>query len=102
MLNVKKCVVMRYGCKYNETQTGSLYYLNGLEMRLVKSHRDLGIVVNNSLNFHSFIDVNMNKANGLANQLLRYTVDQSDEFMVTFFVSDIRPLLDHCSSVWTL
>ena len=38
----------------------------------------------------------------MANQILRATVCREPSFMVTLFVSHIRPFLDYCSSVWNL
>ena len=76
--------------------------MGGDELRLVESHRDLGVLVDRSLKFHTHINEIVRKATGLSNQLLRCTVNRSEQFMVTLFVSHIRPLLDYCSSVWNL
>ena len=68
----------------------------------MKSHRDLGIAVDSSLKFHIHINGVVWKASGLAGQLLRGTVCRSRCFMVTLFVSHIRPILDYCSTLWNL
>ena len=52
--------------------------------------------------FQSYSDVILNLACGLANQLLRCTVNRSAEFMVTLFVLHIRPLLDYRTTVWNI
>ena len=81
---------------------GSGYFLNGVELGLVGCHKDLGVAVDSSLKFHSHINSIACKAAGLANQLLRATVCRDEFFMVSLFVSHVRPLLDFCSSVWNL
>ena len=65
-------------------------------------HRDLGVLIDRSLKFHGHIEAAVCRASGLANSLLRSTVSRSKDFMMTLFVSHIRPLLDYCSCVWNL
>ena len=101
-LNARKCAVIRFGGRSYTDDSRSGYYLSGTEIKLVHSHKDLGITVDRSLKFHGHVDILVNKASALANQLLRSTVNRSEEFMVTLFVSHIRPLLDYCSTVWNL
>ena len=97
---------MRFGPKScgsgNGLNLGSGYFVGGRELRLVQSHRDLGVTVDQTLKFHIHINIIVGKASGLANQLLRGTVCRSREFMVTLFVSHIRPILEYCSTVWNL
>ena len=67
---------------------------------MVEKHRDLGVVVDRTLKFHSNVDSAVRKASGLANSLLRSTVCREEPFMVSLFVSHVRPILDYCSAVW--
>ena len=98
-LNPNKCVVMRFGSRIvNGVCSG--YMLGGREMKLVDTHRDLGVLVDSSLKFHKHINTIVCKSAGLANQLLRSTVNRSRAFMIPLFVSHIRPILDYCSVVW--
>ena len=103
-LNPAKCVVLRFGVRSSrgDEDAASGYMLGGEEIRLVKSHRDLGVTVDSSLKFHIHISCIVNKASALINQLLRSTVCRSYDFMVTLFVSHIRPIMDYCSTVWNL
>ena len=101
-LNPSKCVVVKFGVNSGGRGGTSGYWLGGSELRLVSSHRDLGVVVDGTLKFHEHINGVVNKAWGLANQLLRCTVNRSPSFMVSLFVSHIRPILDYCSPVWNL
>ena len=69
-------------------------------MKLVNTHRDLGVLVDSSLRFHPHIAEIVRKSSGLANQIIRSTVCRSPKFMVTLFISHLRPILDYCSTVW--
>ena len=64
--------------------------------------RDLGVVVDRDLKFHDHVGELVCKAAGLSSSLLRATVNRSPEFMVTLFVTHIRPILDYCSCVWNV
>ena len=66
------------------------------------SHRDLGVNVETNLKFHSHIRETVHKAGGVVSSLLKATVCRTPEFMSNIFVSDIRPILDFCSSLWNL
>ena len=56
--------------------------------------------MDSSLRFLAHIDAIVGKASGLAYQILRGTVCREVDFMVTLFISHIRPILDTASSVW--
>ena len=68
----------------------------------VECHRDLGVLINRGLKFHNHVGDVVRKAAGLANSLLRSTVNRSPEFMVALFVTHIRQILDSCSCVWNV
>ena len=57
----------------------------------VDSHRDLKVVIDKLLKFHCHVRDLMRRAAGLANSLLRSTVNRRPDFMVTLFSSHIRP-----------
>ena len=101
-LNPKKCVLIRFGSSLYTEGDDSGYNLGGASLKLVRNHRDLGVLIDSSLRFHPHITETIRKSSGLANQLLRSTVCRSPIFMVTLFISHIRPILDYCSTVWNL
>ncbi|KAK3886186.1 hypothetical protein Pcinc_009646 [Petrolisthes cinctipes] len=101
--NPNKCVVIR--CQRGSvdwTAVGSLqhYHLDNSDLSLADNHRDLGILVDNTLKFHAHIRATVNKAAGLANNLLKSTLCRSSDFMVTILKSHIRPVLEFVSTVW--
>ena len=103
-LNPQKCAVIRFGPGSRRIldPNHSGYFLNGVELLAVESHRDLGVLVDSSLKFHVHINAIVGKASALANQILRGTVCRDMDFMVTLFISHIRPILDYASSVWSV
>jgi hypothetical protein len=101
-LNPSKCVVMRFcrGSWWQEGVEQSQYYLGDSLLPFVNSHRDLGVLVDTKLRFHLHVKQVVGKAAALANSLLRSTVCRSAEFMISLFVSHIRPILDYCSTLF--
>ena len=53
--------------------------------------------MDNQLRFHDHVWDMVRKAAGLASNLLRSIVNQNSEFMVTLFITHVRPILDYCS-----
>ena len=78
------------------------YSIDGKVLDFVTSHRDLGVLVDSKLRFHNHIHNVVRKAGGLASELLCSTSCHSSIFMVTLFVSHIRPIMDFCSNVWNV
>ena len=97
-MNSSKCVVMRFNRR--GICTSPQYTLNGTQLKIVSSHKDLEVVVDTDLKFHGHIRDVAHKAGRLALNLLRSTVCRSPVFMVTLFTSHVRPIIDDCSSVW--
>ena len=100
-LNLDKCVVMRFGVRGIERDR-LCYNLRGQSLSFVESHKDLGIVVDVGLRFHLHVSRVVRKANGLLNQLLSGTVCRESGFMVTLFVSHIRPMMDFGARLWNV
>ena len=98
-MNSSKCVVMRFKGRGINLPPPH-YMLNQEQLEVVSSHRDLGVVVDSDLKFHSHARETAHKAGGLAYNLLRATVCRSPDFMISLFVTHVRPIIDYCSSVW--
>jgi hypothetical protein len=104
-LNPGKCVVLRFRRRFvdwNINDAGPGYTLGGSRLEFVQVHRDLGVDVDVGLKFHGHVRGVVCRAAGLCNDLLRSTVNRSPDFMVTLFVTHVRPVLDYCSCVWNL
>ena len=100
-LNPAKCVVMKFGTGLNIVDgSASGYVMGGNSLKNVKVHKDLGVLVDSSLRFHPHVAAVVKKASSLSNQILRGTLCRTPQFMVTLFISHVRPILDYCSPVW--
>ena len=76
------------------------YTINGTPLNVVSCQRDLGVMVDSALKFHTHIREITNKANGVAANILRSTVCRSATFMKKVFICHIRPILDFSSVLW--
>ena len=101
-LNPSKCVVIRFGGGRSDLSERVPYTLGGVDIRFVRSYRDLGVEVDEGLKFHVHVDAVVRKAGGLIGNLLRSTKCRNQGFMTALFVSHIRPVIEYCSSVWNV
>ena len=101
-LNVDKCMVMRFGACNAGNNLGCSYSIDCKVLKFVTSHRDLGVLVDSKLRVHDHVRNVLRKAGGLASELLQSTICRSSIFMVSLFVSLIRPILGFCSNVGCL
>lgn len=97
-----KCVHLRFSRPLEHAVGDSLYSLGGTAIKRTPSHKDLGITVETNLKFHQHIKASVNKAGGVASNLLKSTVCRSADFMMVLLISDIRPLTDFSSQLWNL
>lgn len=98
--NASKCKVMHVG---NDNQKFNYHMKQGqeniqLEETLVE--KDLGVYVDNKLNFERHIETQVNKANRILG-LIRRSFDNLDEHSLPMlYKSLIRPHLEYCHAVW--
>lgn len=78
----------------------NLYFINNEPLITTVAQRDLGVMVDTNLKFHTHIRQVTAKAGGVASTILKSTVCRSPQFMFSTFTSDIRPILDFASPVW--
>ena len=97
-MNVAKCAVLSFSGRHNDD--ASTYFLNGREIPKVSSAKDLGVLVDTDLKFHTHIRTVCQKAGGLTQNLLKSTVSRSPEFMMFLYKTHVRPILEYCSSLW--
>ena len=101
-LNKEKCVVMRFGGGTPGEEVGPMNRIDEAELKVVAAYKDLGVVIDNRLRFHTHVGMVVGRAGALMGDLLRSTVCRSKKFMVTLYISHIRPYMDYCSSVWNV
>lgn len=76
------------------------YYIQGEAIPRVPSHKDLGVIVDTSLKFHLHVRSVVNKSAGLSANILKSTLCRSKDFMLSLYVSHIRPLIEFGSCLW--
>ena len=77
-------------------------FSRGVALGFVDSCRDLGVVVDSKLKFHKHVDAVVGKAAGMMSNLLRSTVCRSAQFMMSVYVTHVRPIIEYCSCVWNV
>ena len=78
------------------------YQIFGEILQFVQVYKDLWVHVGVKVRFHEHINLVVGRASSMISNLLRCAVCRSTEFMVSFWVSYIRPLLEYGSSVWNV
>ena len=78
----------------------SFYTVKGKPLTLSSTAVDLSITVDPSLRFHHHIQSIVSKAAGLSYSFIKSTLCCSSSFMVTLFITHVRPLLEFASPVW--
>ena len=76
------------------------YNIDGNLLAFVSSHTDLGVLIDPELRFHDHDQSVVRKGGGLPGESLHFTVCCTPNFMVSLFVSHIRPIMYFVSSVW--
>ena len=98
-LNREKCAVLRFSRNFRDRQPAE-YHLNSAPLSVCDSHIDLGVTVDTSLKFHQHISSVAHKSAGLCQSFLKATVCRTPEFMLFFFTTHVRPIIEYASCVW--
>ena len=88
-----ECVIIRFG--ELKLVREEVYFIEGKRLAFVGTHKDLGIVVNSGLRLHGHVNSVVGKVGEIMGDLLRSTICRSKLFMVSLFVSHIRPIIDY-------
>ena len=63
--------------------------------------RDLGIIIDNKLNFNSHISAISHKAHVRASLILRSFATRDPVVLIKAFVIYVCPILDYCTPMWS-
>lgn len=100
-LNVSKCQSITYSRKRAATSPRS-YVLSSEPIPFVNSLRDLGVICDSELNFHSHIDHIVNRANSVLGFVKRWSKEFSDPYVCkSLYIFFVRPLLEYACQVWS-
>ena len=101
-MNTSKCAVMRFSPKSSSLPYvgPSPYRVDNDVVQFVTCYSDLGVCVDRSLKFHEHIRRITTVAGGLTTNLLNCTLCRDPDFMISLYVSHVRPKLEYASQLW--
>ena len=77
------------------------YYINNVELPVITSEKDLGVLVTSDWKWNKNIQAIVSKANSIAAWVLRTIVTRSPEVMLKIYKTIIRPHLEYCVQLWS-
>ena len=92
-----KCKVMHAGTNNPKNK----YFLDGMELPEIKSEKDLGVLVSESMSWQPHIDSIIKKATSCVAWVLRSIISRSPKVMLQIYKSMIRPHLEYCVQLWS-
>ena len=98
-LNSSKFELLRYG--KNIFDSPSYSTCHGKEIKPSTVVKDLGVMMSSTCDFSCHIDNVISKANKLTSWALRSFKARSVDFIVTIWKTNILPLFDYCSQLWS-
>ena len=100
LFNQSKCKILHIG----ENNPKYKYYIgegaNRREIETSVIEKDLGVLVDNELNFESHIDYVIKRASSKKAQILRNFTFRSKKVLVPLFKTIVRPILEYANTVW--
>ena len=95
--NVDKCKVMHIG----QNNPGHTYTMGGVDLIVTAEERDLGVLVDNKLEFDKHIKEIVNKANRMVGLIRIGFACLDEEIFMNLYPVLVRPLLEYCVQVWS-
>ena len=95
--NVDKCKIMHLG-KTNPKHT---YTMGGVDLAETTEERDLGVLVDNNLEFDKHIKTIVNKANRMMGLIRLGFSCMDEEIFMNLYPVLVRPLLEYCVQAWS-
>ena len=95
--NVSKCKIMHLG----RSNPQSSYSMGGEPLTVTSEEKDLGVLIDDSLEFGKHIKEIVNKANRMLG-LIKIGFDcMNREIFMNLYPALVRPLLEYCVQVWS-
>lgn len=94
LISVPKCSVL------SSRKTKSIYKLNGVDIPVNDSVKDLGIVISPDLNFDDHITHIVKSSHTLCNMIMRCFISRHPQFYVHLYKSLVIPKFAYCCEVW--
>ena len=100
-INASKTVVMLFSRKTSPSQLPAII-LDGAVLKLVKSHKHLGITLMSSLSWTEHIDLTSGKSNRVLGMLKRFKYRWSRATLEICYKSFIRPIIEYGNIIYDL
>lgn len=98
-LNASKCFCISFSRKQNPTN--ACYFINKTKLSEVTCIRDLGVMIDNQLNFRKHIDHIIKKGAQISGFVIRQTkLFKDPAISLLLFNCYVRSILEYCSAVW--
>ena len=94
--NSDKCKVLHLR-KNNPCYT---YSMKGSDLESTNVEKDLGVHVDDKLNFEFHITESIKKANRMVGMLSRFLVTKDKDVMIPLYKSLVRPILEYGNAIW--
>lgn len=99
-LNPNKCYFIKFSRKKNSNQY--FYTMDNSPLQEVDTIRDLGVMLDSSLNFRNHYDLIINRASKLSGFIVReMKIFKQPILTITIYNSIVRSILEYCSTVWS-
>ena len=76
------------------------YCIGGDQLHSVKEHKDLGVLMDSDLKFHSHTSIVANKANQLLGLIMKSFTNLNEHTLPLLYKSLVRPHLEYANVVW--
>jgi len=96
-----KCTVHRISNRDSHINQNPGYTIGGQILGQSNETRDLGIIIDNKLNFNSHVSAVAHKAHVRASLILRTFVSRDIDILTKAFTTYVRPILEYCTPLWS-
>ena len=98
--NVEKCKVLQLGGATEDRIYTMLENKNRIQLERTKKEKDLGVIIDQELNWKDHIYTQINKANRMLGLIRRSFCSINKEIFLQLYKSLVRPHLEYASQVW--
>ena len=95
--NVDKCKIMHLGHR----NPGNIYKMNDTELTVTDEEKDLGVLIDNKLDFGKHIKNIVGRANRVLGMIRISFVCLNIPMFLNMYTALVRPLLEYCVQVWS-
>ena len=98
--NKDKCHILTLG-KFEDIRHTHRYIMSDTELEHVSAEKDLGVLIDEELNFEDHIMDKVNKANAIVGLIRRSFSFLDEKLFKKLFTTFVRPHLEYCAAVWS-